>query len=204
PYVSKQTEIGLKYDQGNLGGSLAVFTTKRPFATFEYDVAADADSGVYAENGEQRNRGIELSLFGEPVYGVRVLGGLTLLDAELSTTRAGLNDGNRAIGVPRTQANVGTEWDIPAVQNLTLTARALYTGKQYADAENDLEVSSWTRFDLGARYRMVVDDRDVTLRANLENVTGRDYWASVGGYPDAGYLVLGAPRTLSLSATVDF
>lgn len=204
PYVSKQTEIGLKYDQGNLGGSLAVFTTKRPFATFEYDVAADADSGVYAENGEQRNRGIELSLFGEPVYGVRVLGGLTLLDAELTKTRAGLNDGNRAIGVPRTQANVGTEWDIPAVQNLTLTARALYTGKQYADAENDLEVSSWTRFDLGARYRMVVDDRDVTLRANLENVTGRNYWASVGGYPDAGYLVLGAPRTLSLSATVDF
>lgn len=204
PYVSKQTEIGLKYDRGNLGGSLAVFTTKRPFATFEYDVAADADSGVYAENGEQRNRGVELSLFGEPMYGVRVLGGITLLDAELTKTRAGLNDGNRAIGVPRTQANIGTEWDVPAVQNLTLTARALYTGKQYADAENDLDVSSWTRFDLGARYRMVVDELDIILRANLENVAGRDYWASAGGFPDAGYLVLGAPRTLSLSATVDF
>ncbi len=204
PYVSKQSEIGLKYDGGNLGGSVAVFQTKRPFATFEYDVASNALTGTYAENGEQRNRGIELSMFGEPVYGVRLLGGLTLLDAEMTSTRRGLNDGNRVIGVPRTQANIGTEWDVPSLQNLTLTARALYTGKQYADADNDLEVPSWTRFDLGARYRMVVDDRDVVLRANLENITGRDYWASAGGYPDNGYLVLGAPRTLSLSATVDF
>jgi len=204
PYVSKQTEVGLKYDGGNIGGSLAVFQTKRPFATFEYDVASNALDGTYAENGEQRNRGVELSMFGEPVYGVRVLGGLTLLDAEMTRTRRGLNDGNRVIGVPRTQANIGTEWDVPDLQNLTLTARALYTGKQYADAANELEVPSWTRFDLGARYRMVVDDRDVTLRANLENVTGRDYWASAGGYPDNGYLVLGAPRTLSVSATVDF
>jgi len=204
PYVSKQTEVGLKYDGGNVGGSLAVFQTKRPFATFEYDVASNALEGTYAENGEQRNRGIELSMFGEPLYGVRLLGGLTLLDAEMTSTRRGLNDGNRVIGVPRTQANIGTEWDVPNLQNLTLTARALYTSKQYADAANELEVPSWTRFDLGARYRMVVDDRDVTLRANLENVTGRDYWASAGGYPDQGYLVLGAPRTLSVSATVDF
>ena len=51
---------------------------------------------------------------------------------------------------------------------------------------------------------MVIEDRDVTLRARLDNVTGRDYWASAGGYPDQGYLVLGAPRTLSVSATVDF
>jgi len=204
PYVSKQTEVGLKYDGGNVGGSLAVFQTKRPFATFEYDIASNALEGTYAENGEQRNRGIELSMFGEPLYGVRLLGGLTLLDAEMTSTRRGLNDGNRVIGVPRTQANIGTEWDVPNLQNLTLTARALYTSKQYADAANELEVPSWTRFDLGARYRMVVDDRDVTLRANLENVTGRDYWASAGGYPDQGYLVLGAPRTLSVSATVDF
>ena len=75
---------------------------------------------------------------------------------------------------------------------------------QYADAANDLEAPSWTRLDLGARYRMVLDERDVTLRARLDNVTGRDYWASVGGYPNNGYLVLGAPRTFTLTASVDF
>lgn len=196
PYVSKQTEVGVKYDGGDLGASVALFQTRKPFGM--------VSNGVFGDGGEQRNRGLELSMFGEPVYGVRVLGGVTLLDAELTNTQGGLNEGNRAIGVPRTQANVGTEWDVPGTNGLTLTARALYTGKQYADAANDLEVASWTRFDLGARYRMLIEDRDVTLRTNLDNVTGRDYWASVGGYPDEGYLVLGAPRTLTVSATVDF
>ncbi|WP_312679054.1 TonB-dependent receptor [Stutzerimonas nitrititolerans] len=196
PYVSKQTEIGLKYDGGTIGGSLAVFSTEKPFGII--------NNQTFTDGGEQRNRGIELSVFGEPIYGVRLLGGVTLLDAELTKTEAGVDEGNHAIGVPRTQANFGTEWDVPNIPGLTLTGRALYTSSQYADTANDLEVSSWTRFDLGARYRMVIEDRDVTLRARLDNVTGRDYWASVGGFPNANYMVLGAPRTLSLSATVDF
>ncbi|MER1945220.1 TonB-dependent receptor [Stutzerimonas stutzeri] len=196
PYVAKQTEIGLKYDGGNLGGSIAVFSTERPFGIVE--------NQVFREGGEQRNRGIELSVFGEPAYGTRLLGGLTLLDAEQKKTLNGVNDGNDAIGVPKVQANIGGEWDVPGVQGLTLTSLVVHTGKQYASASNDLRLPSWTRLDLGARYRMTIDDRDVTFRARLDNATGRDYWASTGGYPNANYLVLGAPRTLSVSATVDF
>ncbi|MGE6371799.1 TonB-dependent receptor [Stutzerimonas stutzeri] len=196
PYVAKQTEIGLKYDGGNLGGSIAVFSTERPFGIVE--------NQVFREGGEQRNRGIELSVFGEPAYGTRLLGGLTLLDAEQKKTLNGVNDGNDAIGVPKAQANIGGEWDVPGVQGLTLTSLVVHTGKQYASASNDLRLPSWTRLDLGARYRMTIDDRDVTFRARLDNATGRDYWASAGGYPGANYLVLGAPRTLSVSATVDF
>jgi len=196
PYVAKQTEIGLKYDGGSLGGSIAVFTTERPFGIVE--------DQVFREGGEQRNRGIELSMFGEPVYGVRLLGGLTLLDAEQTKTLNGANDGNDAIGVPKVQANLGGEWDVPGVQGLTLTSLVVHTGKQYASASNDLRLPSWTRLDLGARYKVQLYERDVTFRARLDNATGRDYWASTGGFPGANYLVLGAPRTLSLSATVDF
>ena len=168
PYVAKQTEIGLKYDGGNLGGSIAVFSTERPFGIVE--------NQVFREGGEQRNRGIELSVFGEPAYGTRLLGGLTLLDAEQKKTLNGVNDGNDAIGVPKVQANIGGEWDVPGVQGLTLTSLVVHTGKQYASASNDLRLPSWTRLDLGARYRMTIDDRDVTFRARLDNATGRDYW----------------------------
>jgi len=196
PHIAKQTEIGMKYDGVNLGGSLAVFRTERP-------IGAVAD-GVFKEGGDQLNQGIELSVFGEPIYGVRLLGGVTLLDTELQDTDNGDYDGNHAIGVPRTQANVGGEWDVPGLDGLTLTSRVVYTSSQYADIANDREIPSWTRLDLGARYRMTIEDRDVTLRARLDNVTGRDYWASVGGFANENYLVLGAPRTLSLSATVDF
>jgi iron complex outermembrane receptor protein len=196
PYVAKQTEIGLKYDGGAIGGSVAVFQTKKPVGI--------VDNLVFKDGGEQRNRGIELSLFGEPVQGVRLLGGLTLLDAELSKTQNGTNDGNEPIGVPKTQANIGGEWDVPGLNGLTLTSRVIYTSSQYVNEANNLEIPSWTRLDLGARYGFKVEERDVTLRARLDNVTGRDYWASTGGYPGSNYLVLGAPRTLSVSASVDF
>ncbi len=196
PYVAKQTEIGLKYDGGGLGGSLALFETRKPMGIVE--------DQVFKDGGEQRNRGIELSLFGEPTQGVRLLGGVTLLDAKLTKTQNGQNDGNRAIGVPRTQANIGAEWDVPGLDGLTLTSRVVYTSRQYADNANELHIPSWTRLDLGARYGFKVDEHAVTLRARVDNVAGRDYWASTGGYPGSNYLVLGAPRTLSVSASVDF
>ncbi len=196
PYVAKQTEVGVKYDGGGIGGSLAVFQTKKPVGFIE--------GLTFKTNGEQRNRGIELSLFGTPAEGVRLLGGLTLLDAELTNTQNGTDDGNRPIGVPKTQANVGGEWDVPGLNGVTLTSRVVYTSSQYINNANSFEIPSWTRLDLGARYGFKVEERDVTLRARLDNVTGRNYWASTGGFPGSNYLVLGAPRTLSVSASVDF
>jgi iron complex outermembrane receptor protein len=196
PYTSRQKEVGVKYDSGKLGMSAALFTVSQPLAYVQDNVF-----GVF---GEQRNRGLELSVFGMPMHGLRVLGGLTLLDAEQRRTAGGLNQGKDAIGVPQTQLNLGGEWDIAAVRGLSLNARAVYTAKQYADAANTQQLSSWTRFDLGANYLTRINERDVSLRARVDNAFDRNYWASAGGYPGAGYLVLGAPRTFTVSATVDF
>jgi iron complex outermembrane receptor protein len=196
PYTSRQKEVGVKYDSGKLGMSAALFTTAQPMGYVE--------NRVFGIFGEQRNRGLELSVFGMPMRGLRVLGGLTLLDAEQRRTAGGANQGKDAIGVPGTQLNLGTEWDVPGVAGLSLNARALYTATQYADAANTQQLPSWTRFDLGANYLTRIMDRDVTLRARVDNAFDRNYWASAGGYPGAGYLVLGAPRTFTVSATVDF
>jgi iron complex outermembrane receptor protein len=196
PYTSRQKEVGVKYDSGKLGMSAALFTTAQPMGYVE--------NRVFGIFGEQRNRGLELSVFGMPMRGLRVLGGLTLLDAEQRRSAGGVNQGKDAIGVPGTQLNLGTEWDVPGVAGLSLNARALYTATQYADAANTQQLPSWTRFDLGANYLTRFMDRDLTLRARVDNAFDRNYWASAGGYPGAGYLVLGAPRTVSVSATVDF
>jgi len=199
PYVSKQKEVGVKYDGGSFGGVLNAFTTSKP--------SGFVVGNSFAIDGEQRNRGVELSLYGEPLHGVRLLGGITALDAKQIKTAGGLYDGNDVIGVPHQQVNAGVEWDIldvPALRGLTLTGRAIHTSPQYADAANTLELPSWSRFDLGARYVTEVAGRALTLRARVDNVADRSYWASAGGYPGAGYLVLGAPRTFALSATVDF
>ena len=52
-----------------------------------------------------------------------------------------------------------------------------------------------------ARYRTQIAGKPTTFRANLRNVADRAYWASVSQY---GSLVQGAPRSLVVSATVDF
>lgn len=80
----------------------------------------------------------------------------------------------------------------------------VYTGSSYADAANTLKVGGWTRFDIGARYRTQIGRHEATFRARLDNVANKKYWASVGGYPGSGYLNAGAPRSFTLSASVDF
>ena len=208
PYVAKQKEIGAKFDAGRIGAGIALFSTKKPSALYSIvsaPVGGAPGEASFTPNGEQRNRGIELSVYGEPVRGVRLLGGLTLLDAEQTKTQDGLTDGKDAIGVPKRQLNLGTEVDIPGVQNLAVNARVVYTSKQYADAANTQALPSWTRFDLGARYLVDIgNNRTLTLRARVENLFDRNYWASAGGYPGAGYLVVGAPRTFLVNATIDF
>jgi iron complex outermembrane receptor protein len=196
PYVSKQKEIGVKYDHGNVGASAAVFRVNQPSAYVQ-----DNHFGVF---GEQRNQGLELTVFGTPVRGVRVLGGVTLLDATQRVTAGGVNQGKDVIGTPDTQANVGVEWDVPGVRGLNLNARALYTASQYADGANTQELPSWHRLDIGANYATRILDRNVTFRARVDNLADKNYWASAGGYPGSGYLVLGAPRTVTVSATIDF
>ncbi len=190
PYVTRQSEVGLKYDGGRLGGSAGIFQSRQP-------VAGVDGAGVYGVVGKQRYRGLEVSGFGQATNDLTVLGGVSLLDTEL--------EGNEGIGAPELQANLGLDYLVPGVDGLAFDGRMIYTSEQYIDADNSREIPSWTRFDLGARYSMLINDaQELTLRARVENVANRDYWASAGGYPGSGYLTVGAPRTLVVSTTLDF
>jgi iron complex outermembrane receptor protein len=146
---------------------------------------------------------VELSTYGELAPGVRILAGATELDAKTTKTQGGVFDGKKVIGVPDTQANVGLEWDIPQLHGVTVDGRVIYTGSQPTDAGNTENIKAWTRLDLGARYGFSLWDRSLTVRANVENVTDKGYWASVGGASGANYLVLGAPRTFIVSLSAD-
>ena len=198
PFRAEQVEIGAKYDAGSYGGTLSVFRTTLPSAFF------DPNTAIYSDGGEQENKGVELTVYGEPVAGLRLIGGATWLDAEINRSLTAANAGKSAIGVPDFQANLNVEWDVPMVSGLTVEGRAVHTGAQPANAPNTLELESWTRFDAGVRYAFTAGDKPVTLRARVENVADEDQWVAVGGYPGSNYLTLGAPRTLRLSVSTEF
>nr|WP_095168700.1 TonB-dependent receptor [Pseudomonas sp. Irchel 3H3] len=198
PYRSKQGEVGIKYDHGTFGLTSSLFRIEQP--AYQYD-----DQNNFKPNGQLVNQGLEFNVFGEPLHGVRLLGGVMLLDSKQSDTTDGQYDGNRGTGAPQVNANLGAEWDIPAVQGLTLTARAIHTSSQYLDPANDQEIDAWQRYDLGGRYAFKVGDSPVTLRAAVENVLDKTYWASAATSSDsAAGLTLSTPRTWLLSATVGF
>jgi iron complex outermembrane receptor protein len=93
---------------------------------------------------------------------------------------------------------------VPGVHGLNLNARAVHTSSQFADGANKQELPAWNRLDIGASYLTRIADRNVTFRARIDNLADKSYWASAGGYPGSGYLVLGAPRTVVVSGSVEF
>ncbi|MBL8267208.1 TonB-dependent receptor [Steroidobacter sp.] len=196
PFKSTQYEVGAKYDGGTLGATLALFRVNQPTAILAGNIVRD--------DGEQLNQGIELSWYGQALDSLRVLGGVTFLDAEYRKTQFGVNEGHTVIGVPDVQANVGVDWDVPGLNGLSVDGRLVYTSEQEANAANTLSIPSWTRLDLGARYALELSEKTLTFRARVDNVTGKDYWSSVGGSAGSNYLVLGSPRTFVVSASLDF
>lgn len=194
PYESKQHELGVKYEHGTFMTTLALFQIEKPSG--EVGVG-----NVFSVQAEQRNRGIELSMFGEVAPGTRLMGGVTVLDGKLTDSATAANRGNKPVGVPDVQANLWAEWDTPWLEGFTLTGGAIYTDSQYVNQANTQALDSWTRFDAGARYATKIEGRPTTFRATVQNVFDREYWSGVASY---GAFSPGYPRTLQLSATVDF
>ena len=192
PFKTVQYELGAKVGLGRFNASAAIFQTDQP-QTFTV-------ANLFTLDGQQRNKGFEFSFDGEPVEGLRIIAGLSVTDAKQRRTTGGVFDGNDAIGVPNYTANANVEWDLGFLPGVTLTGRVIQTGKQYLDQGNALKINDWTRFDLGARYVVAVSEVPVTFRLNVDNVADHSYWSSTLG----GYLVQGLPRTVKLSATVDF
>ncbi len=77
---SKQDEVGVKIDYGTIGGSLALFEIKKPNAISD-------TAGNYGLDGEQRNRGVEMNVFGEPMLGLRLNASTVWLDAKQTKNR---------------------------------------------------------------------------------------------------------------------
>jgi iron complex outermembrane receptor protein len=194
PFISTQWEAGTKLDLGDFGATLSLFRISKPSSFI------NAATNSLVVQGEQVNSGIEFTMFGEPVKGLRPLGGFLAMSPVLTSTPNGTDNGHYAPGVPQFQANIGVDWDTPWVKGLTVGGRLVYTGQTFLDTANRQSVPAWTRVDLSAKYVFErPDGKPLALRAQLINVGNNNYWMSV-----PGALTQGIPRTAMLSLTADF
>lgn len=193
PYRSKQYETGLKYEKDDIFAALSVFKINKPSGLVQ--------DNYYSADGEQQNIGVELNGHGRVTPSLSVFGSLAYMDATLKTTSSPTTQGNQAVGVPEWRANIGTEYNFQSLPALTLGGNVTYVDRQAINATNTQYLPAWTRLDLNARYVARLADQDVTFRANLLNALDKNYWSGVASYST---IALGAPRTLSISATLDF
>ncbi|MEF3101612.1 TonB-dependent siderophore receptor [Raoultella terrigena] len=205
PYRSRQLEAGAKYAVHNdLLLTAALFQAERPFAYTN-------DSGDFAEDGTQKNRGLELMADGRITPALRVFGGGTWLDPRLHNTASASADGKQVVGLPRFTANMLVIYSIDALAGLDVNSNVRYVGRRATDSANDGWVGSYTTVDVGSNYRTRLFGTDTTFRLAVTNVTNRRYWTNIvpgalTGYTGAGYASaqLGAPREATASVQFDF
>lgn len=199
PYLSKQKEIGVKWDRGKFANTLSLFEINRPNTMV---IINSLNEKTQTYDGNQENRGIEWSTFGELAKNVRLLGGISYQRGEITNATDAATKGNTPFGIPKWTMNAGVEWDTPWNKDLTLSLRTIYTGSQFIDNGNTIKLPSWVRYDIGARYKTVTNNIPVTYRLSVENVFDKHYWAGV--FSVENYATLGGPRTVKLSATMQF
>ncbi|HMN43764.1 MAG TPA: TonB-dependent receptor [Povalibacter sp.] len=206
PTESEQYEIGAKWENGSLGATAALFQISQMNGIAE--PTDTPNTFHYSIDGERRHRGLELSVFGEPFAGVRLLGSYTYMDAEFVKTEGGAADGEKVMGIPDHRFVLNAEYDLPAVQGLTFTGAitastdasrcSVYLG----DPTLCGTLPGYTTLDAGARYRFALGGKATTLRLNVTNLTDKKYFATAA--PAEGWLTYGQERRLSFSAEVDF
>ena len=194
PARTRQLEAGVKAEL--FAGALltaAYFDISQPLAALD-------EQNNFGYIGDQDHRGVELTLAGQLTPALRVVAGGLYLDPSINNPVNPAINGNRPSGVPRVQANLFADWQVPAVPGLALNAGAFYTGSRFANDLNTFRVDGYTRFDLGARYGFDMGGQRLTARINVRNVTNKDFIEGTA----FGQFLFGAPRAAIFSLTAEF
>lgn len=194
PLVADAMEAGVRVDLGRFGMTLGAFRIERS------NTFTSPSTNIFAADGRQVNRGLEFYSFGELRPGLRLIGGVTYLDARATRTAGGLYDGLRPVGQPEFTTRAYLEWDTPQLPGLTLTGGIANTSRQYLDQANTQSIPAWTRLDLGARYNFNVERTPMTARLGIENLADKRYYGSV----DRGSFWVAPGRTWLFSLTAAF
>jgi len=193
PLVSKQYEVGAKYDiNPNLLLSTALFRIEKAnqFSNQATPIP------TFVQDGLQVHNGVELVLTGKVTDNLTIMGGGTLMDIGVEKSNDPALEGKKPINAASRMGKIYAEYALPWVPGLSLTGGIYYTGEKYANETNTDKIPSYTLYDIGARYATRVLDKALTVRLNVINLTGKNYWQ------DANYL--GVPRTVAFSASMMF
>lgn len=197
---SRQTEVGVKgqgvWQDWHVQWGLNAFRITRP---------QDTDlNGEYVIDGSARHQGLEASWQGrQGAWGL--WGSAMLLDAtRRGSAQAGVN-GQNPINVPDSVLRASLSRSFTAPLPLVAQLDLVHEGRRWVDAANTLRLPSWTRTDVSLRHTQAVGAaQTVTWRAGVSNLFGIRAWREASTSGGHTYLFPLMPRTVTLSAQLDF
>lgn len=192
PTEGRQWETGLKYQRPGSDDlySVALFHIEQ-----ENVAAKRPEENFYRAVGEIRSQGVELEANTALSERWRLLAAYAFTDVEYRRTLDG-TEGNTPYQAPRHQASIWSDYrfDQGSLAGLQLGAGVRYIGGIWADAENTLELASYTLVDASVGYDFQrLGAPGLNLRLNLNNLFDRDY---VSSCYSLDYCYFGAERSV--------
>ena len=153
PERARQFEVGAKGEW--LGGKL--LTTVALFQIEKSDVAAsDPNNPFFSINGgDQRSRGVEFDVGGEPLPGWRLIANYAYIDARVTNDPAGINNGHRLPSVPENSGGVFTTYEIQhgVFRGLGFGGGVYLSDRTEIDLANSGNISGWAQTDGVVYYK---------------------------------------------------
>lgn len=195
----KQWEAGLKQSIAkDLDWTLAVYRITQA-NVLSRDAANPA---VTVNNGQVSSRGMELSARWRANRQLTLSGNLAALSAQFDTLieAGGVSRiGNRPTNVPERTANLWADYrfdDLP----LSVGASLQRVGDMFTDNANSVRINGYTLADAYANWQA---SPGALLTLRVRNL-GDKLYGTWSGASAANQIVLGAPRTVELTARLDF
>lgn len=192
---TKQVDAGVRYQLSDKVKLVAgVFDVRKPYYNLD-------PANVFRELGEERHKGVELSVSGEVAKGLNLVAGAVFMRPRVVGEEV---DAGRIGKTPAAQVSrlvvIGADYTIPWLDRLSLNATVVNLSKRETSSANNAQIPGRSTLDLGARYRFEVGAQPATLRVQVSNVFNKNGFRTNG----SGVFTPLAQRRMSVTLAADF
>ncbi|MGI2908841.1 TonB-dependent siderophore receptor [Tolypothrix sp. VBCCA 56010] len=201
PQRGTQYEVGVKADLNDRLSAILTFYDLTLSGLLTADTRPNVPPGQFSiQTGEQRSRGVELSISGEILPGWNIIAGYAYTDAQITEDNS-LPVGNLLANVPENAFNLWTTYEIQRGfgKGLGFGVGFFFVGERQADLANSFQLPSYLRTDAAIFYNR----ERFRAALNFRNLFNIDYFESALPFGRV-YVNPGAPFTVQGTISWEF
>jgi len=218
PFMTRQSEIGAKYEHGILL-TADYFRMRQPYFYPRVIQSADhfCSTNLLREDGEvvpgdlcfesaghETHDGFEFNAQGKAASWMQLSASAATIRAISTDTGTAAYDNQQVINVPRFHSALFADVLVPHGRGLHLMPGWSYTSRKQATRNDTVSVGGYNLFNLGARYAPGGEAGHLTFHLYADNILNKRYWKDTGASYGDTFIHQGAPTTVRLSAHYNF